>query len=218
MSGLPGVALLVTTVCDRRCPHCCYGLSRSPEPLGAPEHHPWAWFEAAAAHLRGAVGTLYVTGGEPTLHPLFPRIAQEFRALFQPRALALATNGAQLVAHGALVPCFDIVKLTDFADGAAPAAKAWLRANHPRRLRVETAAHRPLRGLGAGARPCGRRSILAVTPDRVWPCCVAPGLPGARSVPLAVGWQAAAARVAPPCGGCPFGVPGGDARRAGGPA
>jgi len=206
----------VTNACELRCPICFTYNRRDRLYFMRVEEmrRTVNWIVESS----GPVDLINVTGGEPTLHPLFPRIAQEFRALFQPRALALATNGAQLVAHGALVPCFDIVKLTDFADGAAPAAKAWLRANHPRRLRVETAAHRPLRGLGAGARPCGRRSILAVTPDRVWPCCVAPGLPGARSVPLAAGWQAAAARVAPPCGGCPFGVPGGDARRAGGPA
>jgi MoaA/NifB/PqqE/SkfB family radical SAM enzyme len=196
------LALLVTTHCNRQCPDCCLQIPKHVTMV--PQHQPWEYFEDAARHFDD-IFWLYVAGGEPTLHPEFPRIAREFRSMFEPERLLLTTNGARLVEQADSIKYFDEIRITDFDDPRSQAAIAWMRQHAPDKLVVWGAEHTPITHRG-GPCPCGRQTIAAYALGRVYPCCEAPGLPQAASIPLGPGWEAALAKLPLPCADCPFGV------------
>jgi len=193
-------ALLVTTVCDRRCPECCYRLPQGQ--LGRPQHYGWPYFVTAARWLHD-LDSLTVSGGEPTLHPLFGRIAREFRALFQPRDLHLATNGKRLRYHEALVDYFDRVVCSDYGDPETRAELQWVDLHHPGTLEIITSCHTPLRQVGGG-RACERNTVAAYANGRLYPCCVAPGIPGAASMAPTDDWRERLAELPLSCAACIF--------------
>jgi hypothetical protein len=192
------LALLVTTHCNRKCPECCFGILTA-----APQHQSWSYFEEAARCL-AEIHWLFVAGGEPTLHPEFPRIASEFRTLFDPEHMILTTNGARVIEHGDSMQYFDEVRITDFPDHHTQAVIAWMRQHAPDRLVVWGLDHIPMTHRG-GPHPCDRRTIAAYAGGRLYPCCEGPGLPQASSIPLGSGWQADLERVPLSCAVCPFG-------------
>lgn len=198
--------LLVTTRCDRACPRCCYRVSAGG--LGPPRDFPLEEVLAAGPVLAD-LETLCVSGGEPGLHPDLERIAVELRARLRPRRLDLATNGRALLDHPEVVPRFEQVRVTNYGDPRVVAAAADLQRRFPGRIFIlpEVARHRadaPLTGRGPCVPPL--REIAAWLDGRLYPCCVAPGRPGAAFVePLRdPGWEDAYRVLALPCGGCPF--------------
>jgi hypothetical protein len=194
------VTLLITTHCDRGCPHCCYRISDNA--ALPPRHYDHAYFVDAARWLTG-IERLYISGGEPTLHPEFARLALELRSLFKPRRLILATNGARVIEHQASMKFFDEIRVTYFGAPADIAAIRWLQDHLPRRLQIHSAAHLPLDKPGGGA-PCGREHNAAYANGRLYPCCVAPGLLDAASIAPSATWRAELTATPLPCAVCPF--------------
>jgi hypothetical protein len=192
--------ILVTTHCNRQCPECCYRIPRH-ETLPA-AHYAWAYFAQAATFMRG-LSRLYVTGGEPTLHPQFDRILREFDALFEPDVLELITNGYDLPRHMAACGQFGCIWVTDFGDPAARAAIAAVHAWDPGRLRVLPSSHTPLTGRGSG-QACIRNRIAGYAGGRLYPCCEMPGIPGAASMVLTRDWRETLAHVPLACDRCCF--------------
>jgi len=192
------IAILITTHCNRKCPECCFGILTA-----TPQHHPWSYFEEAARYLT-EIHWLFVSGGEPTLHPEFPRIAREFRTMFDPERMILVTNGARVVEYGDSMQHFDEVRITDFDDPRSQSAIAWMRQHASEKLVVWGVDHIPMAHRG-GIHPCDRRTIAAYSGGRLYPCCEAPGLPQAASIPLGADWQTALDRVPLSCAVCPFG-------------
>lgn len=202
MARFDRAVILVTTVCDRSCAHCCYGIGANT--ALPPVHHTWPYFEDAARWLSG-LAWLCVSGGEPTLHPEFPRIAREFRALFKPHKLALATNGAGVLQHHDVMGCFDEVRLTTFGAATDRAADDWLREHLPRRRFPQSPIHKPPPASPRSqAKACLRYEIAAYAAGRLWPCCVAPGVDGAASIVPGPAWRAQLATTPLPCARCAF--------------
>lgn len=192
--------ILVTTICDRTCPQCCYRIPK--HTTLAAEHYDWPVFERTAEAFQG-MAQLYVSGGEATLHPQFPQIASRFRELFNPKCMILVTNGARLIHHNLSVELFDRVWITNFQDMGTPNAVSWFKRNHPDKLMLADAMHLPIDQPGAGRR-CSRYGFVASAGGRAWPCCVGPGLIGAPSVPIQPGCLAALASLQVPCDSCAF--------------
>lgn len=200
MSQYHDAVLLVTTLCNRQCRECCYRIPTH-ETL-PPQHYEWAYFETAAKYLSG-LDTLYVSGGEPTLHPEFPRIAQEFRSLFGPRRMILATNGLWTAAYAEHLNQFDIISVTDFGNTLSADEVARMEQRYPGRFIVRPALHIPFGVVGSGY-PCSRRNIPAYANGRLYPCCVAPGLSGAASIEPTSDWREKLAVQPLSCVSCAF--------------
>jgi hypothetical protein len=205
VSGYRTLALLITTVCNRSCPRCCYRIPQ--RQFGVPRHYDWAYFERAAQFLHG-VDTLNVAGGEPTLHPEFDRVAHEFKAMFKPRALVLVTNGvwADVEATGRLMDCFDQVWVSRERHEAERPGGAWMRTHLPAKYSPLVDVHRSMSIPGGGG-PCDRYWMAAYAAGRLYPCCVGPGLADAATVAPSPAWREELSRLARPCATCAFSQP-----------
>lgn len=197
------LAVVVTTRCNLACPACCYQMPT--RALWPARHEPWAAF-AAAARVFGDVQDLFVTGGEPTLHPEFPRIAREFRAMFDAERMVLVTNGARLIEHGDAADRFDEVRVSAYDDRGRRAAD-WLRARRPDLLRGGTAPEQvPLDHRGGPGR-CDKDWTAVLIQGHLYPCCMGPGIPGSARAELTTAGRASLAGLPRPCARCIFGRP-----------
>lgn len=192
--------LLVTTFCDRKCPECCYRIPKH-ETLAA-EHYGWDVFERAAEAFYG-VESLYVSGGEATLHPDFDCIAREFKKLFGAKIMILVSNGAKVAEHMGAMSYFDYYWITQFGSESDRAATKLLIDLYGPKVLLASSYHTPL-GKPGGGRPCPRYGFPACAGGRAWPCCVGPGIPGAKSVAVAKGCETELLALGAPCGSCAF--------------
>lgn len=72
----------ITDVCDQRCKHCYIFAERHPALLSAPWSkllHTYAQIRALCGKL-GRAPYIYLTGGDPILHPDFWRLLELFKA------------------------------------------------------------------------------------------------------------------------------------------
>ena len=196
------VTLLLTTVCNRRCPHCCYRIPDH-EALGAAQHFPLSYFQQAAPFLTGLTH-LYLSGGEPTLHPEFARLVPMLSSLCQPRQLILATNGARVDRHPAAIALCNEIWITVYPEDETQTAIAWLQRHFPEKTVLNPDAHRPWPTSPTNGQACARNRVAAYVNHRFYPCCNAPGIPGAASIPATRDWRVQLAAVPTPCDRCMF--------------
>jgi hypothetical protein len=83
------IQIEVTTACRRACAHCTRGVKHCEKPL----HAGLDFVERALASLAGWKKGVGCTGGEPTLHPEFPRICGLYRRHFPKQQCGLWTCG-----------------------------------------------------------------------------------------------------------------------------
>jgi hypothetical protein len=195
------IDMIVTTYCSRMCPNCCAQIPTHATMPAA--HYDWAYFEHIAPYLHGVIG-MAITGGEPTLHPEFPRLAKGFRKLFGLNYFRLDTNGFNVFKYADLMSCFDAIKITDYGEPVSRGAIDWVNEHCPDKLIVHSGDHTPLTQFGGG-KPCRTVAHEAVYANgRLYPCCGAWGIVGAQSLVPVDNWQDLLDDVPRPCAGCVF--------------
>lgn len=159
----------------------------------------------------GDVGTVFLTGGEPTLHPQFPAMAEAARAARGSGKLTLITNGARLVRHAEATRFFDNIRMSVFdesCDAGEPTTPGIVEAFRevcPPNVSFEPSIVPHYRTAG-GPNPCDRLDNTISTMDgRVYACCVASGIAGAASTELTPGWEERLLNIDVPCERCVFG-------------
>ncbi len=201
--------VMITTACDRACPDCCCGdvVLRAKGRVFSPESI------AAEVRALGPVARVYITGGEPTLHPQFEQVARLAHEARGGLPLYLVTNGFRLAEKADAARYFDHIDWSRF--DAASNAGAPTDPEIGRRYLARAPA-----GAGAfsdnhivhtrtqGSGVCGRETFtVSVMAGRVYGCCVACGIEGAESTELSPGWLDRLGGVALPCDRCVFGEP-----------
>lgn len=180
------VALDLTTNCDRRCPECCAGVGIN----RTLQHHDWAYFERAAKVIYG-VERLHVGGGEPTFHPQFAEFVPRFRQLFGCKTISMVTDGWGVLKYQDIIAHYiDEVHFTRY--GNRPDAEAllheleasgWLSTLLIFDAGPQMSNFTPRAQIGGG-KPCHRAWWLsgqvAYADGRIYGCCVAPGIEGAK--------------------------------------
>jgi hypothetical protein len=199
----PTMVFVATTLCNRKCPDCCCRIPTHDCMPG--EHYDWAYFERAAAALRG-IDLLIVSGGEPTIHPEFPRISREFRALFDCQTMRLVSNGAKIVEHAECLSAWNQICITAFGDRQSGEAITWVNENLPGRLQVYPYNHIPMSRIGGGG-ACCRYDQTTYANGRLFSCCGAWGIPDAPSIALTSDWRERIDAVPRPCDRCIFSQP-----------
>lgn len=199
----------ILTPCDRRCPHCCCGdvvyRASGKGKIFSPEDI------ARDVAALGDVGTVFLTGGEPTIHPEFAAVAEAARRARGSGRLTLITDGSKLVKHAEAMRFFDNIRMSVF-DSTSNAGESTtvgivekFREVCPPGVSFEPSVIIHYRTAG-GSKPCERIENTVSTMDgRVYPCCVASGISGALSTELTEGWESRLLGVDVPCSACVFG-------------
>lgn len=194
----------VTTHCNRRCENCCAGVGIN----RILQHHPYEYFERAAKLFYG-IERVNMTGGEPTMHPRFEFLADNFKSLFGCRTLTLSTNGYRLsfVAE-AIRENFDQVDFSDYGDNhdALNFLTRLVRKVNvfPAGEHAEKFTPRSKRGTGSCFRRCAESGTVAYADGKVFGCCVAPGIDTASGVELKGDWRETIESAPLPCDRCMF--------------
>jgi hypothetical protein len=174
--------IIITTVCDRKCPNCCYATV-----CKEPRHFSCDELERAAEHYN-KFDTLIISGGEATLHPEFKRISRSFRDLFKVRWMELQSNGSQVLEHRDVMGCYDRIRVTCFDKNVLRKVGVLHRMGYNVMRLPDASKHRPLRVVPGNDQPCYRQRFPAYFNGRVYRCCQGPGINGG-SVPLSPSWR-----------------------------
>lgn len=189
--------LFLTSCCNLKCPDCCMNIPESP----FPEHYDAGYLKAAAEHLKG-IDRLFVTGGEPTMHPEFRIIVPGLRDLFQCREMILCTNGYKVVEFSDLLEHFDSVLVSHYGHNGKEAE--FVRDNFGDGRPEGPTLHVSKTRRAEKPVPCFRyREGIAYAYGLLYPCCVVHG-PGGAGIPLTANWREDILKVPLPCGECCF--------------
>lgn len=205
--GIKAIHLSLTTHCNMACPSCS---CRVPERRNK-THFDWAYIENAAQYFRG-IARLTVTGGEPTVHPLFCEFVPKLKSAFHCGMLILETNG-----HGfgklpdSAFLKFDALHVTHYTDQCFPGcpdnteAVEYAISHFDSKLRLVIGKIKHVPRGRRGSTMCGRgeSDIAAYCDGLLYPCCAGPGV-GAEGIPLTDKWPTEILNVPMPCGKCWF--------------
>ncbi len=204
------VHFTLTTLCNMRCQWCA---QRIPQRVG--KHYNLAYIAQAAEVFHG-LELLTITGGEPTLHPLFAELAPRFRPMFGCRRLVVESNGYGFRKFPEAFDAFDSVHASHYTAATFPGAPDntadvqflvdYYHADRSNLVQVGEMQHVPthLRP-GSGVCERGQYPIAAYFDGRLYPCCVGPGVEGAESIVPTKDWRTEILDVPLACGNCWFG-------------
>ncbi len=204
MREITCIAMDITTHCDRRCVNCCCGIGISRKL----QHHGLAYFEKVIKFFRG-IGRLHITGGEPTIHPMFGSLIPLLKMAFQPGSMTIQTNGARLEQFKETIGLhFDTVFFTDYGDRPST-QEALVKLGVPYSVyeaggpSAPNFTPRTRRGSG---KPCERgfSDTVAYCDGKLYPCCVGPGVEGAVGIEPTENWKEEILKVPLPCENCFF--------------
>lgn len=192
-------AVLITTVCNRKCVHCCYrDIVRNKDARHFSTDNVLA--EITALSKAGHVGLM---GGEPTLHPDIEKIIVEARKIRGKSVLNLVTNGARLLEIADTTQHLDAVLLTVYEKCAEDSkiATEYQKMKPPNvSLQIFIENHAIHTGKSM---PCPViQYSIAVMNGQVYPCCGSVGIANAESTPLSEGWEERLLSVEAPCERC----------------
>ena len=184
------INLMITTVCNLACPYCCCSCS-----VNKTGKHCSLDDIFGAGKLLGDLDELHITGGEPTLHPSFTEISKKMRSFFKSKIFILNTNGLNIRDHIKDLYYYDWIQISYLDNIDLPELPNL-------RVTVEKKVHFP--NDSTKSRQCGREGIAAWLDNRIFPCCVAPGISNAASIEFRDDWRNELAKVKLPCRDCMF--------------
>lgn len=215
MRHITCVSVALTTHCNLACPDCCCDIPNrvSGNPVSL------EYLEAAAKHLRG-VPRINITGGEPTTHPEFDVLSALFRSLFECATLTVETNGLLAARHVDALRHYDTVYVTHYTPGTFKDAPLAYRVDNTvqiqklkealgEKLYVKPYMYHQPRRVQRGTKPCGAAfsETVAFWNGKLFPCCLADGVPNAVGIALSPRWRTEILTVQLPCETCFFALP-----------
>jgi len=205
------VMLLITDRCDRMCPTCCFHLYS----IRHPQDRDVKALIDSVKNLSG-VDILFVSGGEPTLHQGFHELTKML-SKWRPskwKRLVLVTNGARLLDHVDCLPLYDEIRISLYSDktyigavGNEQLVKQFV-SSFPggSNILISPTVHITRDISSTASLPCGREMHAGILDGRLYPCCVAPYIPEAMSVPVKRTWRKDLRSVPLPCEKCRFAI------------
>ena len=189
------LALNLTSFCNLQCPECSMGTPR----VYCPEHYDLPYIERAASYLYG-VKELFITGGEPTMHPLFGELVPRFKTMFGCRELSLATNGYRLIEYADILSHFDHILIGRYAHNHKQVE--FVQQLFPDVCQVTT-MHNCTARRARHPKPCSiAHKRLKYAYGRLYPCCLIPGGMESIGIGLTDDWQTRIEQVPLPCRHC----------------
>lgn len=192
-----------------RCPNCCCGMQVMDK--SSKYFVDWDYMVNAAKYFYGT-DTVDISGGEPSIHPELPVWAPKLKELFGCRLLTIDTNATMFDKRPEMFGHFDKIYVTHYTKDTFKGCEDnidkinFLKeyyADRPELLHVSGEmkhVDRSRRGTGSCFR--GSSGTVHYAGGRLYPCCVAPGVQGARSIELTDNWKQDIINTPPPCQNC----------------
>jgi hypothetical protein len=163
--------------------------------------------EKVAEVIRG-VHTIRLTGGEPSIHPMFAEIATAARELFRCKVLEVETNGASFPTNQDIFTVFDLVEVTNYTEPnfvpnkdlvdlvlKNPKLKGIIHIGSP-------VVHFPRSRRAPGTCERGNLTMVSIYKNRIYPCAMGWGIDNPVSVPLSSKWIEELKKLKLPCERC----------------
>lgn len=194
MRKITATSVCITTRCSRQCPDCCC-------------KHDEIW-DADVTYVENLIEVIgwpvrfHVTGGEPTECPSFHQISHYMYVMSPSRLWTIETARF----HRALA-FYDEVYFSHYGDNDDDCRKV-VALGEEKGFKVHVGKIWHLPDIPGGGRVCHRgiSELIAVYKDRVFPCCVGPGISGAESIPVSTDVRKKVLDVPMPCDRCRFSV------------
>ena len=201
---ISNVNFSITTACNRNCINCSYNI-----PNKKTKHLSEKEIRAAAEHFKDC--TITITGGEPTVHPRFTKLAPIFKDIFG-KQVSIETNGYGLTRFPELFGNFKTVHITNYTSGNyfkpeednSKDIDVFLRNYPDVNVYVDKMTFHKPRNL-KGNRICSAGTSVTVSymNGKVYPCCIGDGYDGAVGVELD-GWRDKIRNIPLNCNKCFF--------------
>lgn len=155
--------IMLTTYCNLRCTECTANI----QGFSNPAHYDLNDIKEAANYLQG-FEILSLTGGEPTMHPLFPEIVPQLKKWFGVSKLGMATNGYKIIEYDYILHHFDEIMLSRYPNNKKE--DEFLAKYFPDRPPGPT-IHLTTARRARKPKPCCRSNITKLSFGRLYPCC-----------------------------------------------
>lgn len=214
MKEIDCINFALTRKCNYACPECVCNVPHAKSQWQA----DWNYMAEAAKYFRG-VERIQLTGGEPTIHPMFCEWAPKLKELFGCKLFTVETNGYGLSRFPEIFLNFDWVLITRYTPDAWPGCQTDNRAvvdkfrsdYHGKIPRIEyiNIKHIPRSTPSRGPRVCirGIMGTAAYCEGLLYPCCIGWGVPGGTGIKPTENWREELKRTPFPCSNCWFGEP-----------
>lgn len=174
----------------------------------------WEYLENAAHYFYG-LDRIHLTGGEPTIHPKFEEFVPKLKKLFGCNRLTIETNGFLFKRNPGIFAYFDELYCTHYRADSFPGSpdnsediayiKEYWKSVPMIKIWDIDIKHVSRAERGTKICPRGTSETLGYANGKLYPCCVASGLPERDTgIPLTENWRTEILDVVHPCDICFF--------------
>lgn len=208
MREIKNINYSISNVCNRACVDCSLDIPNRSKSGNEPRYVTISHIYESAKYFKGF--SINLTGGEPTMHPLFDVIAKRAREIFKPSILSVETNGYGFKKFPEIFRLFDAVHFTHYIKGEYfnwdnSEDLEFMRKNYPEVniLVHEMRKHTP-RVLNGNIGVCanGISETVSYINGLIYPCCIGKGVSTAEGIPLSETWSTDILKVELPCKDC----------------
>lgn len=199
----------LTTHCNMKCPDCCAGITALPKSLKS--FYDWDYVVRSAEYFQGM--SINLTGGEPSVHPLFEEFVPKIKELFNAPVLSVWTNGTMFKRKPEVWKYFDVIHISNYTNESFIGSPdntsliEWIREKLKDTGVVINSAkvvHQPLTDRGTKKCFRGYSDTVEFVDGKIYPCSSASGLPTKINLDLCLDWQEKILSLHPPCYECLF--------------
>jgi hypothetical protein len=187
---IANVNFSITTACNRKCKNCSYGAHYK-----RIKHMTVGDIAEAAIYFQDCDVT--ITGGEPTIHPLFQELAPSFSQIFG-RPVSIETNGYGFDKFPHLFRYFKNIHVTNYITGDYFSQKedntdiinGFIKENPDLKIYVNKMfSHKDRHVFGKNICPIGSSVTVGYFDGKIYPCCIGNGFVGAVGIEPTEGWM-----------------------------
>jgi organic radical activating enzyme len=206
MRDIQSINYIITTYCNRTCPDCCCNIETK-------QHFNWDYIQASVKYFRN-MPRIHLTGGEPTIHPDFKEIVPKLKELFGCTRLTIESNGVNFRKFPEIFTYFDEVYASIYTERTHKGCLSNEKDVKFLQKYLEKTSTKFFSGdiihFSKNTKPSGRicerglSETVSYYNNKVYPCCVAPGVKDSKGILVTPNWKKDILEVPLPCSNCLF--------------
>jgi hypothetical protein len=206
MRKINNINLAITDACNRACVDCCCNVPQIRDKWNCTTE-----YIREIGSIIGHVGSINLTGGEPTIHPRFLDIVSAVVNYIEYEELQIETNGFGFLRNPENVLLFDKISVTSYGPGFdGPNLEEVNCILKKAKNSKTTVVVYPIRHVSRAKRGTGKTcargtgETVSIYKGTMYPCCMGWGIDGATGIPVAPDWRKQIESVDLPCINCFF--------------